>query len=93
MPQNEYDAKSTLVQVMVWCRQANVDPDICRHMALLGHNELNMNNIDFCVLLIIYCNIISTGFYDVSLDLMCHWPLLLTWFNLNLYMDRKSHTR
>ena len=31
---------------MVWCRQAttitwaNVDPDICRHMASLGHNEL-----------------------------------------------------
>ena len=38
--------KSTLVQVMVWCRQAqaitwaNVDPDLCRHMVSLGHNQL-----------------------------------------------------
>ena len=29
------DDKSTLVQV--W---ANVDPDLCRHVASLGHNEL-----------------------------------------------------
>ena len=36
------DDQSTLVQVMVWCRQAwaNVGPDLCRHMASLGHNEL-----------------------------------------------------
>ena len=30
---------------MAWCRQAitwaKVDPDLCRHMALLGHNELS----------------------------------------------------
>ena len=42
---NTYD-KSTFVQVMAWClRQqastwANVDLDLCRHMASLGHNEL-----------------------------------------------------
>ena len=43
------DDQSTLVQVMAWCRQAtshytwaNVDPDLCRHMVSLGHNELNM---------------------------------------------------
>ena len=40
------DDQSTLVQVMAWCRQqqaitwANVDPDLCRHMASLGRNEL-----------------------------------------------------
>ena len=40
------DDKSTLVQVMAWWHQAkaitwaNVDPDLCRHMASLGHNEL-----------------------------------------------------
>ena len=40
------DDKSTLVQVMAWAvRQqaitwANVDPDPCRHMASLSHNEL-----------------------------------------------------
>ena len=35
------DDKSTLVQVMAWCRQANVDPDLCRHVASLGPNELS----------------------------------------------------
>ena len=38
------DDKSTLIQVMAWCRQAinwaNIDPDLCRHMASLGPNEL-----------------------------------------------------
>ena len=40
------DDKTTLVQVMAWCvRQqaitwADVDPDLCRHMASLGPNEL-----------------------------------------------------
>ena len=40
------DDKSTLVQGMAWCHQAttitwaNVDPDLCCHMASLGHNEL-----------------------------------------------------
>ena len=40
------DDKSTLVQVMAWCRQATSHylsqcwPDACRHMASLGHNEL-----------------------------------------------------
>ena len=29
--------QSTLVQVMAWCRQA----DLCRHMVSLGHNEIN----------------------------------------------------
>ena len=43
--------KSTLVQVMVWCRQAtnhywaNVDTDICRYRVSLGHNELIMLGI------------------------------------------------
>ena len=42
MPLDLTDDKSTLVQVMAWCRQAktNVDPDLCRHMASLGLNEL-----------------------------------------------------
>ena len=40
MPQDITDDKSTLVQVMAWCRQANVDPDLCRQMASLGFNEL-----------------------------------------------------
>ena len=50
MPLDLTDDKSTLVQVMAWCRQAtkqqaitwaNVDLDLCRHMVSLGHNELN----------------------------------------------------
>ena len=47
MPQNIFDDLSTLVPVMVWCRQAknhymgNIDPDVCRLMTSLGHNKLN----------------------------------------------------
>ena len=47
MPQDLTDDKSTLVQVWLGAvRQqaitwAIVDPDLCRHMASLGHNELN----------------------------------------------------
>ena len=42
------DDKSTLFQVMTWYRKAqaitraNVDADLCRHMASLGHNELSI---------------------------------------------------
>ena len=45
MPQQLINEKSTLVQIMAWCHQAtshcqaNVDPDLCRQMASLGHNE------------------------------------------------------
>ena len=41
------DDKSTLVQVIAWCRQATSHylsqcwPNLCRHMASLGPNELN----------------------------------------------------
>ena len=46
MPQNPIDDKSSLVQVMVWSCQvtshylANGDPDLCWHMASLGHDKL-----------------------------------------------------
>ena len=43
MPQNPKDEMSTPVRVMVWqapsLTSANVDPDLCRHMASLGHND------------------------------------------------------
>ena len=45
MQQDIFDDKSTLVQVMAWCRQQraitwlNVDPVLYRHMASLGHNR------------------------------------------------------
>ena len=42
MPLDLTDEKSTLVQAMAWCRQANVDPDLCRQMASLGLNELSI---------------------------------------------------
>ena len=43
------DDKSTLVQLMAWCRQVSpeaeqiliIDPVFCCHMASLGHDELN----------------------------------------------------
>ena len=38
--------KSSLVQVMACCPQANVDPDLCCQMESLSHNEL----IDPCYL-------------------------------------------
>ena len=40
MPLDFADEKSTLVPVITW---ANVDPDLCRHMVPLGHNELKKN--------------------------------------------------
>ena len=49
MPQNTFDDKPTLVQVMACCltawRQqaitwANVDPDLCHHIASQGHHQL-----------------------------------------------------
>ena len=47
MQMDHIDGKSTLVPVMAWCHQATSHylsqlwPDLCRHMASLGHNELN----------------------------------------------------
>ena len=47
MPQNLTNDKSILVQVMAWCRQAtshnwaDVDADLCRHIASLGHGEFS----------------------------------------------------
>ena len=43
---NTFDDKSTLVQVIVTIRHqaitwANVNPDLCHHMAALAHNELS----------------------------------------------------
>ena len=45
MSQNLNDDKSTLAQVMAWCRQSlftqiNVDPNLCHQMESLGHSEL-----------------------------------------------------
>ena len=37
--------QSTLVQTMAWCQAitwAKVDPDLCCHMELLGHNDLTL---------------------------------------------------
>ena len=48
MPQDLTDDKSTLVQVMAWCRRqqaitwTSVDQDLQRHMASLGPNELKL---------------------------------------------------
>ena len=48
MPQNIFDDKSKLVQVMVMCRQATSHYlsqcwlNLCPHMAWLAHNELSL---------------------------------------------------
>ena len=49
MAEDRTDSQSTLFQVMTCCYQqqafilGNVDPDICRHVALLRHGEMNGN--------------------------------------------------
>ena len=51
MPQDLIDDKSTLVQVMAWCREAttiartSVDQYLQRHMASLGPNELSISPV------------------------------------------------
>ena len=51
VPQNLTNKKSTLVQVMAWCNRqqaitwANVDPDLCRHMASKGNNGLTLVDV------------------------------------------------
>ena len=41
MPQNPFDDKSKLVQVIAWSiTRSNVDQDLCCHMVSQGHNEL-----------------------------------------------------
>ena len=46
MPWNFIGDKSTLVQIRALCRQqhtitwANIDLDLCRHVASLGHNAM-----------------------------------------------------
>ena len=48
MQQHTFDDKSTLDQVMAWCRQqqaiiwTNVDPDLCRDMASVDQNKWNI---------------------------------------------------
>ena len=39
MQKNFANGKATLVKVMTLCRQANIEPDLCRHMTSQGHNE------------------------------------------------------
>ena len=59
------DNKSTLVQVMAWCRQATIHylsqccPDLCYSMTSIGHNELKQHipTAPF------YCNLQATKFY------------------------------
>ena len=49
------DDQSTLVQVMAWPSghySANVDPDLCRHMVSLGHNELSQDVSVFWLMLV-----------------------------------------
>ena len=54
MPQHLTDHWSTLVQLMAWCRQATSHylsqcwPRPCRHMASLGHIELNNEYTQIC---------------------------------------------
>ena len=67
MPRELSDDKSALVQVMAW-PQANVDSDLCRRIASLGHNELTGNSqIKFSVHGWIYCIVMNEIFYMIFL--------------------------
>ena len=69
LPQNTFDYKSILVQVMAWCWQhqaitwANVDIDLCRHMTPSGQNELTLGMVslnyfeEICYYLFTFYNI------------------------------------
>ena len=58
MWQDLTDNYSTMFQVKVWCQQAitwaNFDPDLCRHMASLGHNGLALHNFNYQLRLLSY---------------------------------------
>ena len=45
MAQGPTDEKSILVLVMAWCRQAIVDPDLCRNLESLSHSELTRSEL------------------------------------------------
>ena len=48
MPFDRINDKSPLVQVMAWCHQGvSHDPDLCRHFASLGHNELTYKRASY----------------------------------------------
>ena len=64
MQQNLTNEKSTLVQVMaiIW---ASVDPDLCNHMTLLGHNELICKKLSMAM--------VKFGFGNIKLYLHLHF--------------------
>ena len=67
MPQDTFDDMSTLVQVIALCLQqqaitwANVDPDLSRHMASLGHRELNRHQTILHSFLNFFLNLTLSG--------------------------------
>ena len=67
LQQNPFDDKSTLVQILTWCHQAtshyliNVNIDLCRHVASLGHNEFT------------YCHLVTPNHVGGIADLGQHW--------------------
>ena len=75
--------KSTLVQVRAWCGHqqaitwANVDPDLCRHMASLGHNELTHRplggvNENFIRKAILTLTLVTDG-WNISCEIVPRW--------------------
>ena len=82
--------------------RSNVDPDLCRHTALLGHNELSKKIWSKYydgkrVLLVVNIYVpyardlgqLCRNCWHRNLSQRQHqWPLLLTWFNFNPSMDK-----
>ena len=76
-------------QVITW---ANVDPDLCHHMASLGHKEFKILKFEY--LLIFYFSLLDP-LYD--LDLSIHddlnqwlhpwpWPCIVYIFHLDYFV-------
>ena len=76
IPLNTIDNRLTLAQIVAWCPRlhavtwANIDQDLCHHMASLGHNELMLwvLNKMVSILQTIFSNYAYSG-----LTIFCIW--------------------
>ena len=60
---------------MAWCRQTSVDLDLCRHMALLGHVEINkrLHQRPLSNILPMLNNFINTAYVNKSDTCQSWW--------------------
>ena len=97
---NTLDEKSTLVQIMAWCRQANVDPVVSRPVVSPGHNVLTLEferytKRDFpnTAYFLMQCSRVPL-YNAVQFGTILHVTLLWQWQNVNkiLISQQPPHT-